>query len=46
MQPVDALVFTANNYLEWEATQELKYEFLKGKVFAMGGARQDRAKPF
>lgn len=41
MQTVGALVFTANDYLEWEATQDLKYEFLKGEVFAMGGARQE-----
>ncbi|MFK5947973.1 MAG: Uma2 family endonuclease [Methylococcales bacterium] len=41
MQPVETLVFTANDYLEWEATQELKYEFLKGEVFAMGGDRQE-----
>lgn len=27
-------------FLEWEATQPLKHEFLQGEVFAMTGARQ------
>lgn len=41
MQTAEALVFTANDYLEWEATQEQKHEFFNGEVFAMGGARQE-----
>jgi len=41
MQTAEALVFTANDYLEWEASQEQKHEFFNGEVFAMGGARQE-----
>jgi len=40
MQTAEALVFNAEDYLKWEETQEQKHEFVKGEVFAMGGARQ------
>lgn len=28
---------TVESYLEWEPSQELRYEFVDGKVFAMTG---------
>lgn len=31
--------FTFEDYLAWEATQELRHEYLAGEVFAMTGAR-------
>ncbi|MES2950511.1 MAG: Uma2 family endonuclease [Pseudomonadota bacterium] len=34
-------VFTATDYLAWEATQPERHEFLDGEVFAMAGA-EDR----
>jgi Uma2 family endonuclease len=34
-------VFTADDYLAWENTQEDRHEFLDGEVFAMAGA-EDR----
>ena len=30
--------FTASDYLEWEATQAQRHEYLHGEVFAMAGA--------
>ncbi len=30
--------FTAEDYLEWEATQQERHEFVDGEVFAMSGA--------
>ena len=32
---------TASEYLEWEARQELRYEYCDGKVFAMSGGTKN-----
>lgn len=37
-QPSDRFTFT--EYLDWEAEQPTKSEFVRGEVFAMSGARQ------
>ena len=36
--PAPAQRFTAEDYLDWEKTQNEKYEFVAGEVFAVGGA--------
>lgn len=33
--------FDAPSYLDWEAEQPEKHEYLDGKVFAMAGASED-----
>lgn len=35
---------TPGEYLEWEAQQELRYEFLDGRILAMNSDRQDSAR--
>ena len=32
---------TADEYLEWEAHQEIRHEFCKGEIFAMSGGTKD-----
>ena len=39
--PAHQSVFTADDYLAWEADQKERHEFLDGEVFAMAGA-EDR----
>ncbi len=39
--PQPAPRFTRAEFLDWEATQTTKHEFMQGEVFAMVGARQD-----
>lgn len=41
MQTAETLVFDEKEFLEWEALQEQKHEFVAGEVFAMGGARRE-----
>ena len=40
-QTAESHIFTADDYLAWEELQEEKHEYVKGEVFAMGGARQE-----
>ena len=40
-QAAQKTVFTATDYLTWEAEQVDRHEFLDGEVFAMAGA-EDR----
>lgn len=41
MQTAEAVVFDSQDYLAWEELQDQKHEFIKGEVFAMGGARRE-----
>ncbi len=41
MQTAEKIVFDAPDYLAWEELQEQKHEFIKGEVFAMGGAPRE-----
>jgi len=41
MQTAETIIFDSESFLEWEALQEDKYQFIQGEVFAMGGARRD-----
>lgn len=41
MQTAETLIFDSESFLEWEALQEDKYQFIQGEVFAMGGARRE-----
>jgi len=41
MQAAGEIVFDSQDYLVWEELQEQKHEFIKGEVFAMGGARRE-----
>jgi len=41
MQAAEKIVFDSQEYLAWEELQEQKHEFIKGEVFAMGGARRE-----
>lgn len=41
VQAAEALTFDYKDFLAWEELQEDKYEFIRGEVFAMGGARRD-----
>lgn len=40
-EPAAELRFDADAFLEWEAQQEQKHEYLHGEVFAMVGARRE-----
>jgi Uma2 family endonuclease len=40
MTAAEKLVFTAQDYLTWEATQPIKHEFVDGEMFAMAGASE------
>lgn len=40
-EPAAELRFDADAFLEWEAQQERKHEYLGGEVFAMVGARRE-----
>ena len=41
MQTAEEVVFDSQDYLAWEERQEQKHEFIKGEIFAMGGARRE-----
>ncbi len=41
MQAAGAVIFDSQDFLAWEALQKQKHEFIKGEVFAMGGARRE-----
>lgn len=38
MTAAEKLAFTADDFLKWESTQDIKHEFVDGEVFAMAGA--------
>ena len=41
MQTAEAVMLDSQDYLAWEELQEQKHEFIKGEIFAMGGARRE-----
>ncbi|MFK5949416.1 MAG: Uma2 family endonuclease [Methylococcales bacterium] len=41
MQTAEEVVFDSQQYLVWEEQQQQKHEFIKGEIFAMGGARRE-----
>ncbi len=40
MQTAEEVIFDSQQYLVWEEQQQ-KHEFVKGEIFAMGGARRE-----